>query len=101
MVRGKSGRMYATDEYDRAQHGSGPEVAAMKADMDRSDLTDVDLQQALVDEMHDCPECRAAMAAGERPQTGTHAELEALIRALQALPRPKRVRWRDQKRRAR
>lgn len=96
MIRGRSGRMYGSDEYERARRGKDPESLAMRADMDRSDMTDVDLRQAMLDELHDCPECRAAMAAGVQPHFGTAADLAA----MQPRRKPKRskLRWRQQRR---
>jgi Zn-finger nucleic acid-binding protein len=63
---------------------------------------DVDLEAYLKQQVHDCPECRAAWDRGERPKIVTRAELDNELRAARrqrvSLRRP---RWRTLKRHAR
>src|SRR5688572_6063452 len=92
-ARGKSGRWYSHQDIERAyaarkNPGADPDGLAIAADLDRTDLTEAELQQAMLDEMHDCPDCRAERAAGIAPQ---------LVR----VKKPRKLRWREQKRRAR
>jgi hypothetical protein len=93
---GKSGRWYSQPEIDRAYAArrgvTDPEGAAIADDLDHGDLSDEQLHQAFLDEIHDCPDCRAAMAAGETP----HVQL-----VRPARKRFQRTRWRDHKRRVR
>jgi hypothetical protein len=102
-ARGRSGRWYTQDQINQAYDPADPEGVIFKADLDRSDLNDADLRQLMLDEMHDCPECRAARAAGEVPTFGTGDELLALAQLMarpKPKPKPKQRRWRQQRRRA-
>jgi hypothetical protein len=60
---------------------------------------DVDIEAYLREQVHDCPECRAAWERGERPQVVTRRELDKILRNVKreriALRRP---RWRNLKR---
>ncbi len=103
-ARGRSGRWYTQHEIDQAYDPADPQGAIYKEDIDRSDLTDSDMREALTAEMHDCPECRAALAAGIQPTFGTGEELMKLMKLMDAMelsaaPRKKPSRrWRDQRR---
>ncbi|HEU0036520.1 MAG TPA: hypothetical protein VFQ53_38170 [Kofleriaceae bacterium] len=107
-VRGRSGRMYSTAEYERALTQDDPESIATRADIDLGIMTDAAAHELLLQEMHDCPECRAAMERGEHPVIHSGADLEAMIAAipprerarLERMTKPRRRRWRDQRRRS-
>lgn len=69
-ARGKSGRLY-----------SDKEIALANKRGDNSVLDDLDMGESfsLADVMHDCPECRAAPAHGERPAVLSAEALEAAL----------------------
>lgn len=97
-ARGRSGRWYTQHEIDLANRRGDPEGEVFRADLDRTDMNDADMRQMLLDEMHDCPDCRAALARGETPTFATGAELMAMARKP-TQQKPKPLRWREQKRR--
>ena len=103
-ARGKSGRWYDQREIDRAyaarRGADDPEGAAIADDIDRSDWSDADMVQALQDEMHDCPECKAARAMGEQPTFRRLADVVAMMGVRPKRKRERTIRrWREQKRR--
>jgi hypothetical protein len=98
-ARGRSGRWYTQAEIDRAHAArkrphADPEAVAFADDLDRTDMTDADMEQMLRDELHDCPECRAAMAAGEIPRFFSGEPGVGIKKPKQRRTR----RWREQRR---
>jgi hypothetical protein len=86
-AQGRSGRRYAWHEIERAER-----------DGDRATLDDLDHtgvgDAALV---HDCPECRAALANGERPVVLEGDDLDKAIEEALAAGAP----WKRRRRRGR
>ena len=82
---------------ERRAEGGDAEAAALLDSLEIQTRDGVvDLQQL----MHDCPECRAAMARGEQPIIVSGGELEAEMAAMRRRRARKPVmRWRTQKRR--
>jgi hypothetical protein len=63
---------------------------------------DVDIDAYLRQQVHDCPECRAAWERGERPHVVTRRELDEILRdARRQRVLSRRPRWRTLKRHAR
>ncbi len=94
-VIGKDGRQYTTAELEAAQRmaAQGDKAAlATLENLERSDFTGADPTALMMQMLHDCPECRAALARGEQPTLGF-------------LPAPKKKsfaaanRWRSRKQR--
>ncbi len=79
-LQARGGRTYTIEEVEhlerRADLGD-PEAIAVVESLDMTGLTTEEM-------LHDCPECRAALARGEKPTTWTAAETRALRRG----PRP-------------
>ncbi len=93
---GKDGREYSPDEIDAAQRLAelgDPDAQATLANIERSDYTDVDPMALMRQMLHDCPECRAAMAAGEVPVWGIPEPAPKKRKLFPRLPR-----WRSRKR---
>src|SRR5262245_29232530 len=95
-VCGRDGTSYTIDEVAAA------EESARRGDKDALAVIDnitvpepADDQAWLEQILHDCPECRAAMAAGVKPITGRHPTEEARRARIFG----KKPRWRDLKRR--
>ena len=74
-AQGKSGQLY-----------SDKDIAVAEKRGDNSVLDDLDVGQSfnLADATHECPECRAAIAHGERPVLSPEALDAALEEALRA-----------------
>ena len=97
-VIGRDGRTYSPDEVETARRQARGGDADAQAVVDNIDMTadwaDMDPREILRQQLHDCPECRAAMARGEVPTFAPGFHIPP--------PRPKRwakPRWRDLKRR--
>jgi hypothetical protein len=58
--------------------------------------TDIDPAEYLRQQVHDCPECRAALERGEKPIWATPADLELVNRRRPRRDKPDR--WRKRKR---
>ena len=97
--QGRDKQLYTHDEIERAQRDAERGDVEAQALLDNITLPDpvgsvVDWQSLL----HDCPECRAAMAMGEKPVVMTNSEVaEAARRRSRVFGR--RIRWRHLKRR--
>jgi hypothetical protein len=79
-MQGHEGRLYTLEDVQRAERraASGDAAAlALLADVDFETPGAIDVMdmEAI---LHDCPECRAALARGEKPTMIAGAELEAL-----------------------
>ena len=103
---GKDGTAYsAADVLDatrRAERGDADAVAVI-ANLDRTgELTDCDPEAWMRAQLHDCPECRAALARGEQPVFGGLDELLAQVASRPSFRRKVaagRDRWRTRKQR--
>jgi hypothetical protein len=62
--------------------------------------TDIDPQEYIRRKLHDCPECRAAMARGERPQFVSAEDLAEAVERARPRGFARRPRWRTFKRRS-
>jgi hypothetical protein len=79
----------------RAEAGDA-DAAALLESLDFPTTGGIDLRAL----MHDCPECRAALARGEQPIVMSGEELEAeMARMRRRRARKPVMRWRTQKRR--
>lgn len=70
LVRGRDGRDHTLAAVEAAERlaAAGDEAAiALLASLDIELDDDYDVIDLLEQQVHDCPECRAAMARGERP----------------------------------
>jgi hypothetical protein len=103
-VQGRSGQLYSAEEYERAIERAEAGDAAAKAlldDVDFENKNGIDVIDPMA-MLHDCPECRAAMARGEKPVVIAGEELEALIAAAQREAERERPQpWWKRKRRRR
>jgi hypothetical protein len=103
-VQGREGRLYTPEEVERAMERAATGDAKAQALLD-----DIDFENKhgidVIDPMamlHDCPECRAAMARGEKPVIIAGPELDALMAAYQREVGPERPRpWWKRKRKQR
>ncbi len=97
---GRDGTRYTAAEVTRAQFRAkrGDEAArAIIANIDRTDeFADTDPVEVMKRFVHDCPECRAALARGEAAHFGVPMLDEVGARAER--DRPKKLRWREQRR---
>jgi len=84
FVRGRDGTAYSLAEVAAAE--ATPEDPAARALLDNIDYSDATTMEQL---LHDCPECRAAMARGEVPH---------VVRRTRG-SFAKRPRWRSMKKR--
>jgi hypothetical protein len=99
-LQGRDQQRYTHDEIERAERKAKRGDAGAQALLDNSELPDpvggvVDWPSLL----HDCPECRAAMARGEKPVVMTGSEVEHAAR-IRGRVFGRRIRWRRLKRRA-
>jgi hypothetical protein len=103
FVQGRDGTRYSAAEYENARalaKQGDPAARALVANME--------MPRGMTAEqmIHDCPECRAAMARGEKPVIGMGPHASALPFAAQAVSdrmnrhgfMRKRPRWRYLKR---
>jgi hypothetical protein len=103
-VQGRGGRLYTSDEVDRAMARAGSGDAAAQAlldDIDFENKNGIDVIDPMA-MLHDCPECREAMARGEKPTIVAGEALAALMaeyerEVAEQRPRP----WWKRKRRKR
>ena len=112
-IIGRDGTTYSLDEYEEARRRARAGDAAAQAMLDNVDHTqawaDTSPEEQLRQMLHDCPECRAALERGERPQIGVPVPVEMLeamwSAKLLATAQPRRPsrwarpRWRELKRR--
>lgn len=66
---------------------------------DEPGATDIDPQAYIRGKLHDCPECRAAMARGEVPQIVGPEEIAEAVEAARRRGFARRPRWRTFKQR--
>lgn len=93
-VIGHDNRQYSLAEVEQARERAArgdKEALALIASINAATPDKLDMMQIL----HDCPECRAAMARGEKPVFLTPADLglETIARKRKK-PFPRRPRWR-------
>ena len=96
---GKDGQQYSGDEIEAAQRAAAlgdPEAQAALDNLERTDFADVDPEALMRQMLHDCPECRAAMARGEKPTIVVPQRVESSIRRK---VNAARNRWRSRKQR--
>jgi hypothetical protein len=100
LICGRDGTRYSTAEVDdaekRARRGDKDAIAIVD-NVTYSEPADPQAWQEQI--LHDCPQCRAAMARGEKPTFGTGADLDKMLRRARILG--KNPRWRDLKKRRR
>ncbi len=92
MIRGRDGRDHTLDAVEAAERlaAAGDEFArALLETLDIAVESETDILDVLKQQMHDCPECRAAMARGEQPiiEYGPSVIPRAVRRRMQALAR--------------
>jgi hypothetical protein len=87
-IQARGGATYSMEEVEAIERRAKAGDAAATAIIESLDVTGVTPAQM----MHDCPECRAAMAFGEEPMIFGPDEIDAMTpraaaRPLGALPR--------------
>ena len=97
QTEGRSKRRYSEAEVARAEREARTGDAQAQAILDDIDLPETG-EVDWLQHIRDCPECRAAMEAGEQPIIGTGADLIAAARRRERIF-GRRPRWRDLKRR--
>jgi len=83
-LQARGGKTYSIDEVRELERRAAEGDEAAIAIIDSLDATGVTAEQLL----HDCPECRAALARGEQPLIVGPEELRDLQRPLTGRMRP-------------
>ncbi|MDB4956342.1 MAG: hypothetical protein JWO36_3911 [Myxococcales bacterium] len=83
FIRGRDGREHTFDAVSeaerRAADGDAQAIALLESLNVYPDPTSLDPREVMKQILHDCPECRAAMAAGEQPIFGSGSDLANLL----------------------
>lgn len=83
FIKGRDGREHTVeavrDAERRAAEGDEQAVALLETLEMYPQLTDP--RELMMQMLHDCPQCRAALEAGEQPTFGTGEDLVRLVRA--------------------
>jgi hypothetical protein len=103
VVIGRDGRRYSADEYERFRRDAEAGDEAAKAEVANFDMTadfaDRDPREVMQQLVHDCPQCQALRAMG----IPTPVDMQQLPHEPFGMKRerdkPRKLRWREQRKR--